>query len=185
MVVIDKHLEQQLINLRIPHDEWTALVNSALSEKLKKEVRWAADKDGYYRAEENEINNDSVVDDCESIIVQLNAIKTQLQANYKLNLPKKYYCLKCNYFHVLPEEFLSHLKFKGEMPEESKEYYEAVSEERHAHTQLAAHRQLLKRAEKEDVKERINHHKERIEALTPGWKLLNDKVHELRKEIKK
>ncbi len=186
VVVLERHLEKQLIDLHVPRDEWTAIVNSGLSEKLKKERRWAdRDGDGYYRAKEDEIINDSVVDDCNAVIKQLNAIKTQLQANYKLNLPKKYFCLKCNYFHVLPEEFLSHLKFKGEMPKESKEYYDAVTEERHAHMQLIAYKQHLKRAKKDNVKERIEYHTKKIEILTPGWKVLNDRVHELRKEIKK
>lgn len=184
VIMIDRHLEQQLIDLHINRDEWNIITNSALSEKLKKEKRWAdRDAEGHYRSEPNELNNESIINDFETIIEQLNKLKRQLQANYQYNLPKRYFCLKCKRFHILPDDFLTHLKFKGDVPEEAKEYYEAVKKERRAHKQLGAYKQLLKRAEKDNVKERIEYHKEKIEALTPGWKVLNEKVHDLRKEV--
>ena len=180
VVAIDKHLEKRLIELGIERDRWSAIVNAALSEKLKKEVRWH-NTDGYgcYRGEFENNGNDGILKTCESIIEQVEKVKSEVEGMEAL--PKRYFCMLCGCYHTMPDNFIPHLIYKGEPPEELNEYYEILKKERHLHRKINAHKGLLRRAMQRNDEEKIKYHREKIEELIPKWKEINEKLHRCKK----
>ena len=166
VVMINKHLEKKLIELGIDRDRWSIIVNVALAERLKKEERW--------RREDNPENG------YDDVIEWVRAIKSGIPLN---NLPKQYFCLKCNCHHELTADlYLPHLIYKGEPSEKKKKYYEAVQEERLLHNRINTYRGLLSRAKKVGNEERIKYHQARIDALIPQWQKLRAKARMLKEE---
>jgi len=181
LVAIDRHLEKKLIELGIERDRWSAIVNAALSEKLKKEARWR-NTDGYgcYRGEfENNGNDGSLLKTCESIMEQIEKLKSEVEGIEAL--PKRYFCTLCHCYHKIPDDFLSHLIYKGEPPEPMDEYYKLVKQERHLHCKINAYKALLKRAMERNDEAKVKHHQEKIRELTPKWKEINEKLHNYKK----